>query len=47
MGQSNALGQGGNASQSESPEAGTVYSGNMNNPVTTGREGWDRSLAKK
>lgn len=47
-GQSNALGQGGNASESLKPKAGTVYYNTMGNTLLSdsGNQGWDSALGK-
>ncbi len=47
-GQSNALGQEGNATQSIKPELGTVYYNTMgdNTLATSGNKGWDSALGK-
>ena len=48
IGQSNALGQGGNAYESLKPETGTVYYNTMGDTTlsTSGNAGWDSALAK-
>lgn len=45
VGQSNALGQGGNASQSIKPDDGTVYYNSMSAKLTS-NQGWDSALGK-
>ncbi len=45
VGQSNALGQGGNASQSIKPDDGTVYYNSMSTKLTS-NQGWDSALGK-